>query len=246
MNKVSTAVIGDIHGNLSSLDNLLSKIIPFLSSHTDVVFLGDYIDEGEDIKGTVSRLIKFKKEHEGKTVFLKGNHEQWLFESIRNPVKHSWLISMGGLSTIRSYSAELELEFRDIMQKTGPPLITDHLPLPYERLLEHIPEDHQQFFNTLENYYENEECICSHAGVSKEFESLETQTERNLFWGNNDFENYYKGEKLFVYGHFSRKAQLINDKITMLEKGNTICIDASKFDKISAVLLPEKEIIISE
>lgn len=43
---MSLIVIGDIHGHLSSLDDLLSKIES--ASPEEVVFLGDYIDRGAD------------------------------------------------------------------------------------------------------------------------------------------------------------------------------------------------------
>ena len=51
---MSTIAIGDVHGNLAALDDLLNRITMEVSADDTVVFLGDYIDRGPDSKG-VSR-----------------------------------------------------------------------------------------------------------------------------------------------------------------------------------------------
>ena len=43
-----TYAIGDIHGNLAALDDLLSRVVPELQPADTLVFLGDYIDRGPD------------------------------------------------------------------------------------------------------------------------------------------------------------------------------------------------------
>ena len=48
---MATIAGGDIHGNLSALEDLLAKLIPVLSRDDVVVFLGDYIDRGPDARG---------------------------------------------------------------------------------------------------------------------------------------------------------------------------------------------------
>jgi len=45
---MSTIAIGDIHGNLRALEDLLNRIVPHIGSDDTVVFLGDYIDRGPD------------------------------------------------------------------------------------------------------------------------------------------------------------------------------------------------------
>jgi serine/threonine protein phosphatase 1 len=45
---MSTIAIGDIHGNLRALEDLLNRIVPHICSDDTVVFLGDYIDRGPD------------------------------------------------------------------------------------------------------------------------------------------------------------------------------------------------------
>jgi len=117
---------------------------------------------------------------------------------------------MDGLTTIKSYSPELETEFRNIMKRTGPSLITDKLPLPYDLLRNQMPERHMAFFETLELYHQNDDCICTHAGLSRGFTTVEKETERSLLWGEADFPEYYTGPELVVFGHFSKKDRLVN------------------------------------
>ena len=62
-------------------------------------------------------------------------------------------MSMGDLATIKSYSPELEREFKNIMNRTAPALITDKLPLPYDLFQNQIPKEHLAFLESLELYY---------------------------------------------------------------------------------------------
>jgi serine/threonine protein phosphatase 1 len=71
-----TYAVGDIHGEVSLLRQLMG-LLPLTPADT-VVFLGDYMDRGEDSLATVRYLIAL-----GHTlphaVFLRGNHEEaWL------------------------------------------------------------------------------------------------------------------------------------------------------------------------
>jgi len=239
---MATVVIGDIHGNLDALQALLGKIRQILTCDTTVVFLGDYIDEGPNTKGVIDRLLHFREEHLCRVRFLKGNHEQWLQKSLSDQTKHSWLLSMGGLATIKSYSADLEKTFRDTMRRTAPALIADKLSLPYDLLREQMPKQHLAFLEGLELYYENADCICTHAGLSRDFTSVERETEKSLLWGDADFPAYYTGAKLVVFGHFSRKAKLVNGVPKPLVTKNAICIDTSGNGVLTALQLPERRI----
>lgn len=101
-----TLAIGDIHGGLKALKQLLDRLE---STKEDCfVFLGDYVDGWSEAAQTIQFLIDFSKEHE--CVFIKGNHdawcEQWLASGIENRV---WLFH-GGMETIESYRGFSEAE----------------------------------------------------------------------------------------------------------------------------------------
>jgi len=217
-----------------------------MSEDAPVVFLGDYIDGGPSTRDVIELMIRFRDSRRGPSVFLRGNHEQWFLRSLEDHSKHSWILSMRGLSTIGSYSPKLEAEFRDLMQEIGPALISDDLHLPYNRVLSAMPDSHFEFFSKLETSYEDELCICTHAGLSCEYRGLSYETERDLVWGNESFPDCYDGPKTVVYGHFSKRARAVNGVVVPLQKNNTICLDTSKHDVVSAVLLPQRRLLQSK
>jgi serine/threonine protein phosphatase 1 len=74
--------IGDVHGELEKLDELLRLIradaVLRKVAHR-LVFLGDLIDRGPDSRGVVERVMRV--EAEGDAVTLLGNHEEMLLNA---------------------------------------------------------------------------------------------------------------------------------------------------------------------
>ena len=54
-----TIVIGDIHGALKALDQLLTKIAPQIQDR--IIFLGDYVDGWSESAQVVQYLIQLDK-----------------------------------------------------------------------------------------------------------------------------------------------------------------------------------------
>ena len=76
--------VGDIHGCKDLLDNIHQKIIKASKDKKGeklIIYLGDYIDRGPDIKETIQTLIDFNPSN-FKKIFLLGNHEIMLLEFI--------------------------------------------------------------------------------------------------------------------------------------------------------------------
>lgn len=94
-----TLAIGDIHGGLKGLIQLLENAE--VSSEDNLVFLGDYVDGWSESAQVIQYLIELSKTNA--CVFIKGNHdiwcEQWLASGIDDKV---WL-NHGGAGTIKSY-----------------------------------------------------------------------------------------------------------------------------------------------
>lgn len=70
--KPKVYVVGDIHGCVLTLKNLIKKI-PYKNEDL-FVFLGDYIDRGKRSKEVIDFLFNFSILHNN-SVFLMGNHE---------------------------------------------------------------------------------------------------------------------------------------------------------------------------
>ena len=71
--------IGDIHGYKTVLTNLIAKVKgKYDLNVVSLVFVGDYVDRGDDEFGTLDFLIELEEEYPH-FIFLLGNHEQdWI------------------------------------------------------------------------------------------------------------------------------------------------------------------------
>ena len=91
--------IGDIHGGLKALVQLLKRIN--ITPKDELIFLGDYVDGWSDSANVVSYLIELAKQNT--CIFLRGNHDdltnRWLETGELN---EQWL-QHGGQSSIDAY-----------------------------------------------------------------------------------------------------------------------------------------------
>ncbi len=94
--------IGDVHGCLESLKNLLAMVSP--ASGDTVIMLGDYVDRGPDSKGVIDYLLEWPWEAE--PIFLKGNHEIIMEEASFSAEHLQYWCQVGGLETMASYDAK--------------------------------------------------------------------------------------------------------------------------------------------
>jgi serine/threonine protein phosphatase 1 len=168
-------VIGDIHGYLNKLVQLMGMLGPYREDDL-IVFLGDYIDRGPNSKEVVDYIIDLKKRH-SRTICLLGNHEMMFMDYLsQGKDKWSFLLN-GGIETLHSYQLT---ETADEME---------------------IPEGHMVFFNSLLPYYETEDYIFVHAGL-KIGVPLSEQRLDDLLWIRGDFlEKNYDFGKLVIFGH---------------------------------------------
>lgn len=71
--------VGDIHGYKSVLTGLMDKVqTKYDLKEVPLVFIGDYVDRGDDEFGTLDYLLEMEEKYPH-FVFLRGNHEQnWI------------------------------------------------------------------------------------------------------------------------------------------------------------------------
>lgn len=96
----NTFVIGDIHGALAALKQVLGRA-PIQPQDT-LIFLGDYVDGWPESFEVVEFLIALANQQH--CIFLKGNHdvccEEWLLTGVMPPSAYHF----GGKATIASYA----------------------------------------------------------------------------------------------------------------------------------------------
>ncbi len=96
----ATYVVGDIHGCLGPLKQLLRKIEP--RREDEVVFIGDYIDRGLHSREVVDALLALPY----RCVFLMGNHERMLLDYLDGADEDGLFLLNGGEATLKSYGGD--------------------------------------------------------------------------------------------------------------------------------------------
>jgi serine/threonine protein phosphatase 1 len=100
-------VVGDIHGRLDLLDELLGKIHADMERRgpreTLLVFVGDLVDRGPDSAQVIERLRTYRHPNV-RPIFLLGNHEEVMLRILDGDasVIPSWL-KFGGAQCLQSY-----------------------------------------------------------------------------------------------------------------------------------------------
>jgi hypothetical protein len=72
------AIVGDLHGDLASLRNILAgiKFETFLGDPDNkLVFLGDYVDRGVNSVGVIFIVTRLKMIFPNSVILMRGNHE---------------------------------------------------------------------------------------------------------------------------------------------------------------------------
>jgi serine/threonine protein phosphatase 1 len=100
-------VIGDIHGSATALRRVLQQIGP--QAADTLIFLGDYIDRGEDSRAVLDQLMALDRAHS--CIFLKGNHEDLFLRAYEGDGDEwlAWLVN-GGITTLRDFGQTLPPE----------------------------------------------------------------------------------------------------------------------------------------
>jgi len=86
-------IIGDLHGDLRSLQHILQEIDyeHFLSNHKNkLIFLGDYVDRGTSSIGVLYTICYLKQNYPNSVILMRGNHEahmEFPFSSYDLPLK---------------------------------------------------------------------------------------------------------------------------------------------------------------
>jgi len=211
MNKIF--VIGDIHGCLETLKDLMNKIVIDNQNDT-LVFIGDYIDRGESVREVVDYVIRLKDEYKN-IICLLGNHEQMLMRYL-DGVDEDLYLNNGGRTTLRSYKILLSDDIKERKRK--------------------IPAEHRQFFESLLPYYETDNYIFVHAGL-RPGRRLKEQTISDLLWIRYEFiEAEDDLGKTVVFGHTPIISPLIEKNKIGIDTG------AVYGGKLTCLELPEIKI----
>jgi serine/threonine protein phosphatase 1 len=170
--------VGDIHGRLDLLDQLLEKIEEDLERRPArkvlLVFVGDLIDRGPNSAQVIERLRTYEKPVV-ETVFILGNHEEVLLRVLRGEAdlltKWRWF---GGTECLQSYGV-------DTAKLAG---LSDEEALEVVRGA--IPETHVKFLETFDDSCRFGDYLFVHAGIRPGVE-IDQQRQSDLRWIREPF-----------------------------------------------------------
>lgn len=124
--RMKTIVIGDIHGCYNELKTLIEDLTTkhiYNKKKDRLIFLGDYIDRGDDSRLVVNYIRDIQKGNPN-VIALKGNHEDMLLNYYDGDKYSEWLYN-GYEYTLKSYKNH-NSEFESDIQWMR------NLPLYYE------------------------------------------------------------------------------------------------------------------
>lgn len=197
---MSTYAIGDVHGEADLLSKLLEQVEPHLTSADTLVFLGDLIDRGPDARGVLDQVLALRARAPCPVLGVLGNHEEWLLRTYRDRARHSWLVGMSGLTTVRSYSEPAAELLSEELQRAGVALLSGRASLSYEAFFDAVPRAHLDLLEGLVPFVRTPDVVCVHGGALSGL-PVEAQAERDLVWGPTAFPEGYEGPDRLVYGH---------------------------------------------
>jgi serine/threonine protein phosphatase 1 len=103
-----TLVIGDIHGGLRALHQIIERAN--VTKNDTLIFLGDYVDGWSESPQTLDYLINLGKKQN--CIFIRGNHDQLLLEWLQTGNYSQEWFDHGGESSILAYST-LDIETKE-------------------------------------------------------------------------------------------------------------------------------------
>ena len=205
--------VGDIHGRLDLLEDLLELIERDCASRearkTYLIFLGDLIDRGPDSKGVVERL-RANPLPGMKPVYLMGNHEEVLLRILHGEegILWNWL-RFGGAECLESYGLD-PAQFGQMRE-----------PEALQLIRQAIPDSHLRFLEGFADTFTFGDYVFVHAGLRPGV-ALEDQKRQDLRWIREPFlTDSGSFAQLVVHGH------TIVD--TVMEHGSRIAIDTGAY-----------------
>lgn len=219
--------VGDLHGRYDLLREMLKRIVEDFEARRDgrrlkIVFLGDYIDRGDQSREVLETLMKLVSGVHLDLVALRGNHEAALLDFLRAPNRHKGWLDFGAQQTLASYGVGLP---RRELSETDLVGIRDRLA---DAMGEHL-----EFLRGLPLMAQSGDVVLTHAGVARgDGEALGNH--RAMLWGDTSSDPDWPAPgKLVVHGHY--------DGADPVDRPGRICVDTGAYysGRLTAVRLDE-------
>ncbi len=194
---MNTYFIGDVHGCNRTLQALLQRLS--LGTGDRLIFLGDLIDRGPDSKGVVKTVWQLQQDGI-QVVCLRGNHEQLLLDTYRNPhLLDLWSLN-GGRQTLDSFGISS---------------------------IEQLDLEYVNFFQAMPLWYEVPGYIAVHAGLNFSAPNP-LDDHRALLWLRHWYEQIdyqWLGNRIIIHGHTPASLAIIEHQCEHLTQYKYLNLD---------------------
>ncbi len=163
--------IGDIHGCLPQLEELLGRILPTAEK---IVFLGDYVDRGPSSYGVIETLSSLHTKTNAELIFIRGNHDQVMLDVLEQKADLNLWSKMQGDSTIDEYTNDGYVQ---------------------------VPRHHYEFLKKTEIYHDDGTHLFVHAGISPYLEMDEQSPEEMMWIRKIFLCSNHIVDRIVVHGH---------------------------------------------
>lgn len=186
--------IGDVHGRAELLDVLVDEIgreaesAAAAGKATAAIFLGDYIDRGPCSRAVIDRLIALRNERRFESVFLRGNHEQFLLDLIDDRARSTVWLDYGGVQTLAAYGVEVGHEDADDPARLA------------AATRKAVPLTHVAFMRQLELTEQRGDYLFVHAGLRPD-RLVNEQSDADFLWFRAYSDEPPVHGKVVVHGH---------------------------------------------
>lgn len=217
---MTTAIVGDVHGNVVRLRAALSHLVNRVD---EIVFVGDYVDRGPASREVLDILVELKASRLSQVTLLRGNHDNALLEFIQSG-NRDLFIAHGGLTTVRSYMTDIPAnEPLNVFRSTFPPY-------------------HAEFLERTSLYLERDDLLVSHCGYNPAFP--QSRSLENMVTGRfpDLFQTAAKAPRsLVVFGHYVQdsRAPYVAPGLVCLDTGCGTLPDGP----LSVLMLPDHNIL---
>jgi serine/threonine protein phosphatase 1 len=211
--------IGDIHGCYQSLRELIEHKIKIRKSDR-LVFLGDYIDRGNQSRKVIDYIIELQ-EKDFDIITLIGNHESMLLNALDNDEFFSEWIQNGGSATLKSFGI---------------------------RSLKQLNQLYVDFFKGLQFYYLINNVLFVHAGFNDKI-SNPFEDKYHMIWSRREkYSNPVLIDKIIIHGHtpvteLSCKQDIRNNNHVINIDTGCVYSDIDGYGRLSAFELYSRELI---
>lgn len=185
--------VGDIHGRADLLDLMVETIANDIGGDIPLVFVGDYVDRGDDSAQVLGLLRSLQNGlWPAEVICLKGNHEVMMLDFLAAPEQNGafWLAN-GGMHTLASFK----------IVPPAPSAPPKEMHAARDRLAYVLGPDVEAWLHNLPLSYQTGNVFVAHAGADPH-RPVGAQDADTLLWGHPEFLNAGRRDgSWIVHGH---------------------------------------------